>query len=228
MTGSSGAVSTGEKLPLTLAIAIRPALWGEILQQLLEHEGGFEILARVQTEDELQCVLASTPPKLVLFDYEALGPGAEGTIARLRRAFPLVRFLVLASRTGDDTVVGLLRAGAAGVVPKQGDFATLLSAIRAIGAGQTWANRRVTARALSELSSPYHGSPTIDETHLTRREMDIVDGVSRGLRNREIALTLGISEKTVKTHLNNVFGKLGLHSRTAVARWALDQLGTKT
>ena len=224
----TGPLSPGGESPLTLAIAIRPALWGETLQRLLEQDPSYQVLARVQSEDELQHVLTATPPKLVLFDYEALGPGSEGTIARLRRAFPAVRFLVLASRTGDDTIVGLLRAGAAGVVPKEGDFATLLSAIRAIGAGQTWANRRVTARALSELSSPYNGAPTIDGAHLTRREMDVVDGVSRGLRNREIALTLGISEKTVKTHLSNVFGKLGLHSRTALARWALDRLGPRT
>ncbi len=219
--------SNGDDSRVTLAIAIRPALWGEALQRLLEQDGAYDVLARVHNEEALQQVLKATPPILVLFDYEALGPGSEGTIARLRRAFPAVRFLVLSSRTGDDTTVALLRAGAAGVVPKEGEFATLLSAIQAVCAGQTWANRRVTARALSELSSPYSNTPTIYDVHLTRREMDVVDGVSRGLRNREIALNLGISEKTVKTHLNNVFGKLGIHSRTALARWALDRLGTK-
>lgn len=227
MTNSSAASAHPTEARTTLVIATRPVLWGEVLQLLFEQEDDLSVIARAQTEDELTEALTANPPKLVLFDYESLGPGAEGAIARLRRTFPLVRILVLASRSSEDTVVAVLRAGAAGLVPKQADYQTLVTAIRAVGAGQTWANRRVTARALSELASPFR--PTaLDDVQLTRRELEVVDGVCRGLRNRQIAVTLGISEKTVKSHLNSIFGKIGVHSRTALARWAMDQLGPRT
>jgi DNA-binding NarL/FixJ family response regulator len=212
---------------LQVGIAIRPALWGEALHLLLAQQPDLRPAGTAQTEDELAHLMSTRAPDLVLFDYEALGPGAEAVIGRLRRSFPLVRVLVLASRSSDDTVVAVLRAGAAGLVSKNAEYATLLAAIRAVGAGETWANRRVTARALDELVAPLH--PALSgATQLTQRETEVVDGVGRGLRNREIALALGVSEKTVKTHLNNVFAKLGVRSRTALALWAMDQAGQKT
>ena len=63
---------------------------------------------------------------------------------------------------------------------------------------------------------------------LTRRELEVLDGITRGLRNREIALLLGVSEKTVKTHLNNIFAKTQVRGRFALALWAQGQVQPKT
>lgn len=227
MNGPHPPEARGGESRLTLGIAVRPNLWADVLGRLLDQELDLKVVGRAATEDDLVQLLEAASPDLVLFDYEALGPNAEGAIGRLRRSFPLVRVLVLASRSSDDTVVAVLRSGAAGLVSKQAEHATLLAAIRAVGTGETWANRRVTARALDELVAPIH--PALSgPAHLTHREMEVVDGVGRGLRNREIALALGISEKTVKTHLNNVFVKLGVRSRTALALWAMDQVGPRS
>lgn len=212
---------------LRLAIAVRPALWGELLQLLLEQESHLSVAGRAQTEEQLTELLGHTEADLVVFDLEALGPSAEGVIARLRRAFPHVRILVLASRSSEETAVAVLRAGAAGLVDKQADYRTLVAAIRAIDAGETWANRRVTARALDQLSTP-HRNHDPGATYLTTRELEVVDEIGRGLRNREVARKLGISEKTVKAHLVSIFAKLGVHSRTALALWATDRLDPKT
>jgi DNA-binding NarL/FixJ family response regulator len=82
-----------------------------------------------------------------------------------------------------------------------------------------WAERRVAARAIEQLSAPVPAEPD-DRVRLTRREWEVVEEVGRGLRNREIARALGISEKTVKTHLNNIFSKLHVESRFTLALWA--------
>src|SRR5262249_21685320 len=152
----------------------------------LDEETTFELLSRTQ-------------PGVLLFDYEALGPGAENMISRLRTRFPGTRILVVATRSGDDTAERVLRAGASGLLPKESDFAMLVRASRAIAAGQLWANRVVTAQALERLTtiSVSSGNGSGDE-RLTRREADIVEHVCRGMRNKEIGRRLGISEQTVK------------------------------
>jgi DNA-binding NarL/FixJ family response regulator len=85
-----------------------------------------------------------------------------------------------------------------------------------VASGEIWANRRTTALTLAHLTDFSPGGSTF-EGQLTKREQQIVDGVTRGLRNKEIAKQLNISEKTVKSHLSNIFQKLGLDGRFALA-----------
>ena len=159
---------------------------------------------------------------MLLFDYEALGPNGESMIARLRREATATRFLVLATRSGADTVERVLRAGAAGLVGKELDLVTLVRAIRSVAGGEVWANRLVTAHALEYLAGLSELGVLRSSTngHLTRRESEIVQEVGLGLRNKEIAGKLRISEKTVHTHLNNIFRKLQMSNRIAVALFA--------
>lgn len=168
-------------------------------------------------------VLKAATPEVLIFDYEALGPNPESTIARLHRTAPRTRILVIAKLSADEDAERVLRAGAAGLVGKQLDFDTLLRAIRAVAAGEVWANRRAQALALERLTNFSRGAPE-PEARLTKREQQIVDGVTRGLRNKEIARQLNISEKTVKSHLNNIFQKLRLDGRVALAMFEQSHL----
>jgi two-component system secretion response regulator SsrB len=87
-------------------------------------------------------------------------------------------------------------------------------AIRAVAAGEIWANRRATSLALEILTGP---SGSVPKSDLTKREQEIADACGQGLRNKEIALRLNISPKTVKGHLNNIFRKRHIESRFALA-----------
>jgi two-component system, NarL family, response regulator DesR len=212
---------------LPLVVAVQPALWCELLCSALGGEPGMRIIAGIASEDELRASLPPDEPAIVILDYEAFGPNSEGLIARLHRAAPRARVLVLARRSGAAVVRSVLRVGAAGLVGKEASLATLVDAIRAVSAGQVWANREVTAQVLDQLASPAGQGPE-DQPALTRRELEVLDAISRGLRNREIARRLGVSEKTVKTHLSNIFTKTGLRGRFALALWAQGQLQPKT
>ena len=97
-------------------------------------------------------MLKAVSPELLLLDYEALGPNSESIIARLRRIAPRTRILVMATRSADEYVERVLRAGAAGLVGKQLDFVALLRAVRAVAAGEIWANRRAQALTLERLT----------------------------------------------------------------------------
>jgi DNA-binding NarL/FixJ family response regulator len=201
---------------IRLAIATQPALLRDVLSRLLKQEKDLDVVGAAHDEDRIVEVIHDEMPGLLLFDYEALGPNSESIIGRLRRLAPRLRILVMATRSADENVERALRAGASGLVGKQLDFDTLLRAIRAVAAGETWANRRAQALTLEHLTD-FSAGASEPEGQLTKREQQIADGVARGLRNKEIARQLNISEKTVKSHLNNIFQKLGLEGRFALA-----------
>lgn len=209
---------------IRLAIATQPALLRDLLSRLLKQEPDIEVVGEAHDEDHIVEVIKETSPALLLFDYEALGPNSESIIGRLRRLAPRIRILVIATRSADENVDRALRAGASGLVGKQLDFETVLRAVRAVAGGEIWANRRAQALTLEHLTN-FAAGASERETQLTKREQQIVDGVARGLRNKEIARQLNISEKTVKSHLNNIFQKLGLAGRFALARFDQDQPG---
>jgi DNA-binding NarL/FixJ family response regulator len=212
--------------PIRILVATQPALWSEVLARLLERERNLHVVGRAHNEDQLREEVSTHNPDVVLFDYEALGPDSEGIISRLHRAVPKTRTLVFATGSGDETTIAVLRAGALGFVAKQLGYPALLAALRAVAAGELWAPRRVAAQALDQLVPPAIQGKKLP-SQLTKREQEVVEGVGRGLRNREIAHALGISEKTVKSHLSNIFSKTRVSSRFALSLWSRDEAWRK-
>jgi len=208
-----------------IAVAAQPALFRDILVRQLDAEPGLVIVGQASGEDGIKELLAKENPKILVFDYEGLGPNGESTIRRLRRAALSTRILVLASRSNDETVERVLRAGASGLVGKQLEFEVLVRAIRAVSAGEVWANRRATSLALEILTGP---SSAISKSGLTKREQEIADACSQGLRNKDIASRLNISSKTVKGHLNNIFRKLRVDNRFALGLQITERLQPKS
>ncbi len=198
---------------LEIAVAAQPALFCEILSCLLDGEPSLVVVGRAGNEDQIGEVLAKESPLVLVFDYEGLGPNGESTVHRLRCAAPATRILVLATRSSDETVERVLRAGASGLVGKQLEFSVLVRAIHAVAAGEIWANRRATSLALESLTGR---SARASKSDLTTREQQIADACSRGMRNKEIGKLLNISAKTVKGHLNNIFRKLQVDNRFAL------------
>jgi two-component system, NarL family, nitrate/nitrite response regulator NarL len=200
---------------LHLVIAGRPGLLRDALTRLLETVPDLRIVGYGETEEQIRKLSRSLLPGLVLFDYEAMGPHSESMISNLRRAAPRTRILVIARRTADETIESVLRAGASGLVGDDAEFATLVRAIQFVGEGELWANRRIAARVLEGLTAV--SAPVTSLKGLTKREVEIADGVALGLSNKDIALQLNISEATVKSHLNAIFRRLKIEGRVALA-----------
>ena len=196
-----------------IAVAAQPGLFCETLCRQLAAEPDFVVAGQAFSEDQIERVLAKESPQVLVFDSEGLALNAECTVRRLRRDAPTTRIVVLASQSGDETVERLLRANASGVVGKHLDFAVLVHAIHAVAAGEIWANRHATCLAQESLTGP---SCKVPKSDLTKREQEIADACSQGLRNKEIASRLNISTKTVKGHLNNIFRKLQVDNRFAL------------
>jgi DNA-binding NarL/FixJ family response regulator len=219
-TAASRASSTATRRR-RVVVAARPALFCEVLSLKLGDEPDLEVAGVAHDEDELRALVIRSRPDVLLFDYEGLGPGAELAIRRSRRSSRATRVLVLATRSSEETLERVLHAGASGLVGKGQPFATLVRAIHAVAAGELWANRVAAAHVVEHLAAPSGVGP-LDE-RLTRREWQIVEAVGQGIRNKEIGKRLKISEKTVKSHLNNIFRKLRVDNRFAVGLYSLDR-----
>ncbi len=153
-------------------------------------------------------------PDVVLLDLRM--PGSDGVAALngLRERRNSARVLVVTSFTDPATVVPAVRAGAAGYVYKDIDPQALAAAIRSVHAGHVLLHPDV-ARVLAA------GEGNHSTDRLTAREREVLAEIARGRSNREIAKALGLAEKTVKTHVSAILGKLGLQDRTQAALHAV-------
>ncbi|MEP6995259.1 MAG: response regulator transcription factor [Acidobacteriota bacterium] len=212
---------------IRVAVAARPPLFAEVLCRALAREPGITIVGHAQTVEDVAILHARSCVQVLLFDYEGLGPNSESAIERLRRADSGRRILVISSRSGGETVGKVLRAGASGLVGKDSELATLVRAIRSVAAGELWADRVIAAQTIERLAGISQPMRHFNDI-LTRRETQIVGEIARGLRNKEIGRRMGISEKTVKSHLNNIFRKLEVDNRVALGLYGLGQIQPKS
>jgi DNA-binding NarL/FixJ family response regulator len=136
-------------------------------------------------------------------------------IGAIRRETQDVEVIALTSVLEDASVVGAVRAGAIGYLLKDTQADELCRAIKAAAAGQVQLSPKAAARLMREVRAPE--SPEA----LTERETDVLRLLAQGQSNKEIAHALNIGEKTVKTHVSNVLGKLGVQSRTQAALYAV-------
>ena len=206
--------------PVRIAVAMPRTLLRELLVLRLDKEPELELVACVEGGSAVVEMLKRHRPRVLLLDEDVHGFRSERSVRQFRDAARDTRVLLLSPRPSDDLLEATLRAGGAGIVPTQGDYAMLLRAIRAVSRGELWANRRLIARALEHANDPESAAPL--GTVLSEKEREIADHVGRGLRNKEIARRMGITEKTVKNHLSNVFRKLNVNNRFAVGLYSLD------
>jgi DNA-binding NarL/FixJ family response regulator len=149
---------------------------------------------------------------------EIVLPDARGaeTIRRIRAGVPQTQVLILTASERCEDMVAAIKAGARGYLRKNVSGAEVIQAIHHVAAGQAVLPPALTTRLLDELADP---SPTPEA--LTERELDVLQYITQGLGNKEIATALNISQNTVKTHVRRILGKLNLPSRTAAATYAM-------
>ena len=154
-------------------------------------------------------------PDVVLMDL--LMPGMDGIEATgiIRKEMPDVEVIALTSVLEDSSVVGAIRAGAIGYLLKNTEADELIRAIKAAAGGQVQLSPQAAARLMREVRAPE--SPEA----LTERETEVLRLLAQGQSNKEIAHTLTIGEKTVKTHVSSILGKLNVSSRTQAALYAV-------
>jgi DNA-binding NarL/FixJ family response regulator len=207
-----------EDRTIALIVADDQATVREALAVMLDLADDVTVVATATNGAEVVEAARRHHPDVVLMDLNM--PVMDGVAAtrRIHESEPDATILMLTTFDDDESILAALHAGASGYLTKEADRATILHAVRTAAQGHTVLAPEVQRRLLALASRP---APPVDDRGLTAREREILMLIGEGLRNREIAAELVISEATVKTHINNLFAKADLHSRADAVRYAL-------
>lgn len=190
------------------------------LRTFLEVQDDIEVVGEASDGAEGVARAEELRPDVVLMDVKMPGTGGIEALKQLRELGNPARVLIVTSFTEQRTVVPALRAGASGYVYKDIDPDALAGAIRSVHAGHVLLQPEVADALLSQ-DEHGQGGGTGRGSTLTEREREVLGLIADGRSNREIARTLVLSEKTVKTHVSNILMKLDLADRTQAALWAV-------
>ena len=198
-------------------------LFRDGLRQLLEHEGDFAVCGEADDGADAVRQVRRRQPDLLLLDVSMPGISGLDALRELSEDETIsTTILILTAAIEQEELVTALQLGARGVVMKDAPSALLLKAIRGVLAGEYWVGRERVASLIHALRPLKRHSAAPPADHgLTSRELLIVSGVVSAFGNRDLASALGISEKTVKQHLTNIFDKLGVSSRVELAMFAV-------
>jgi DNA-binding NarL/FixJ family response regulator len=188
---------------------------------VLEATGSIEVVAEAGTGEEAVAAAEAHRPDVVLMDIRM--PGMDGIEAT--RRLPRQRVLILTTFGLDEYIIEALRAGASGFLLKDAPTREVVDAVRAVAAGDAVLAPAVTRQLLDQVGRrlPAAVSRTPDGlAELTDREQEVLRMLAVGMSNAEIARGLVVSEPTVKTHVSNLLGKLGLRDRVQAVIYAYE------
>ena len=202
-------------MAIRIVLADDHAVVRQGLKMFLGLDPEFEVVGEAENGAEALRLAREIRPDVVLMDL--IMPVMDGiaATAAIRREAPDTEVIALTSVLEDASVMGAMRAGAMGYLLKDTHADELIRAIKAAAAGQVQLSPQAAARLMREVQAPQ--SPE----KLTERETDVLRLLAQGRANKEIALELGIGEKTVKTHVSSILAKLGVPSRTQAALYAV-------
>lgn len=201
--------------PIRIVIADDHLIVRQGLRLILETEPDLELVGEATDGAEALARCADLKPDVVLMDLRM--PVIDGltAIERLGVEQPEIAVVILTTYNEDALLLRGLQAGARGYLLKDTGRAALFDTIRAAARGETLLGPEIVMRALAQASFGVTAKRAPDAVGLTEREGEVLAAVARGERSKEIALHLGISERTVKAHLASIYGKLGVDSRAA-------------
>jgi DNA-binding NarL/FixJ family response regulator len=206
---------------IRIAIADDHPVVRDGLAAMLETQADLEVVGQAETGSEAVMLVASREPDVLLLDLEMPGLDGVGVLRRLREAGSRTRVIVFTVFDTDDRIIAAVEAGAAGYLLKGAPRAEVFAAVRTVAAGGSLLTPVAASAVLRRVRGEAPAPATTAAPTLTPRERSVLEQLARGLGNKQIAATLGISERTVKFHVSAVFAKLGAGNRTeAVTRAA--------
>ena len=207
--------------PLRVVIADDQPMMRAGFKAVLEATGDIEVVGEAGNGEEAVQVATECAPDVVLMDIRM--PVMDGIEAT--RRLPRQKVLILTTFGVDDYIIAALRAGASGFLLKDAPTAKVVEAVRAVAAGDAVLSPAVTRQLLDQVGRRLPAAVSQEPegfAQLTEREREVLRMLAAGLTNAEIAAALVVSEATVKSHVSNLLGKLGLRDRVQAVIYAYE------
>jgi len=198
--------------PIRLTIGCSSYLLGEGLKKLLEGEKGIEVIGIFNEGSDFKEIIKMRPDIAILdFNIFANLPQDLSRNSKIK--------MLLIGESGmyagsDRRILSLISKGVFGIIPPGADSYLLKKALKAVSSGELWLDRKTMSNMLTRDSLPKN-----ERIKLTKAEREVVSLICDGFRNKEIAKKLGISEKTVKSHCNRIYKKVGVADRLRLAAY---------
>jgi DNA-binding NarL/FixJ family response regulator len=204
---------------VTLILADDHQIVLEGLVQILRLEPDFQVVARCTNGEQTLDAVRRHRPDVLVLDVRMPGKDGLAVLRDIRREELPTRVVLLTAALDEEGVVEAVRLGVWGLVFKEMAPQTLVTCVRKVHAGERWLDNRSVVRALETISQR-EATAEASAAQVTPRELEIIRMIATGLRNKEIAAQLSISEGTVKIHLHNIYEKLQVDGRLALLLYA--------
>lgn len=193
------------------------------LATLLALEEDLDIVGQAGDGNEALTQVGFLKPDVVLMDMRMPNKNGVEATTEINKKYPAVKVLVLTTYDEDELIMGALKAGAKGYLLKDSPSEKLAAAIRAVQEGYTQLGPTVTPKVISLMSSQKGKREELLKS-FSEREVEVIELVSQGMSNKEIAEKLYITQGTVKNYITKILSQLNLRDRTQLAVWVKDSL----
>ena len=193
------------------------------LKLLVNSRSDMEVIGEADNGRTALQLADESSPDVVVMDISMPELNGLQATKKLKEKCPHVNVLILTRHTEPGYLRELLQAGASGYVLKQSKSEELIRAILAVAAGQTYLDPAVTERAVTQLRESGQDARKVSDAKLTAREADVLRLIALGYVNKEVAVRLNLSVKTVEAHKSNAMNKMGMKSRVDIVRYAMLQ-----
>jgi NarL family two-component system response regulator YdfI len=203
--------------PIRILIADDQDVVRDGLRLILESEDDFDVVGEAANGAEAVQLCNELHPQVVLMDLRMPGMDGLTAIKHIRQQQPDINIVILTTYNEDALMIEGLRSGARSYLLKDTKRQVLFDTLRAAARGESLLSPDVIARVVAQSGggTAAVSKSTSGEIALTEREQEVLIGVARGERSKEIAARLGITERTVKAHLASIYNKFGVDSRAA-------------
>ena len=193
------------------------ALIRDSLEMLLSLDKDIDVVGQAQDGAEALELVAQHRPDLVLMDLKMPGMNGIEATRQIRTHYPAVKVLVLTTYDDDEWVFDAIRAGASGYLLKDTPREGVIKAVKGTVEGKAFVDPAVAGKLLGQVASQQTQPASLITTKLTKREVDVLQLLARGLTNADIAARLYLSEGTVRNHVSAILAKLQVSDRTRAA-----------
>ena len=191
------------------------------LSGLVDMLDGLEVVGVAYDGAEGVALCRKEEPDVVLMDISMPNMDGIGATREIKDLLPQTAVIILTGHEEDEHLFEGIKAGAQGYLLKDSDLDDLSRAIRTVHAGDTIIAPDLAQKMLNTFQAPKSGGSRVGPPPLTERELEVIRALAQGMSDRQIARSLGISEKTVRNHTSNIYRKLHIFDRTQAVIYAI-------